>query len=286
MPQIERPTHRQPLRDLPLSLFIQPEHMKLTSLLGKKRPYSPSSIVSPSKRRLLAVEGVLSPKSPFKRAVIDLQRALPSGTSPARDLFVELQSAGPTKRQAPIQLPGSSATKQQPKPLAGSLAPSLELQPHQAKPRVAPEPSPAEAQLLAALAAAPPSNQTYLPGAGHARPKISPEEDPEEDHYPGFDVFVDDGSQSEEPAATPSDSAEQRQHEMEGDGEGEEEEDDAKENQRPHDVSRLDLSVIFVLLTNFLGHHELPIFHSIPQCKEQHVFTGCSTIFSAISAET
>ncbi|CCA69057.1 hypothetical protein PIIN_02916 [Serendipita indica DSM 11827] len=238
MPQIERPTLRQPLRDLPLSLFIHPDYVSGTSLLGKKRPYSPSYMVSPSKRRLLAVEGVLSPRSPFKKAVADLQRALPSANTTARVLsFDTPQPSRITQSDVPMgspvamsSLPKSPARRSSPvKSIALGLAPSLEVGPSytQPKPRVAAEPSQEEAQLLAALAAAPKPTQVYLPGAAHPRPKRSKEDDPEEDHYPGFDIPVDDDETEE---AHPSRM------------EAEDEDDATKENQQPVDEYALRFS--------------------------------------------
>ena len=107
------------------------------------------------------------------------------------------------------------------KSLALGLAPSLEVGPSytQPKPRVAAEPSQEEAQLLALLAAAPKPTQVYLPGAAHPRPMRRKEEDPEEDHYPGFDIPADDEVEDSQP------------HPMEA-----EDEDETKENQRPVDV--------------------------------------------------
>jgi hypothetical protein len=235
MPQIERPTHRQPLKDLPLSLFIHPEYMKTTSLLGKKRPYSPSSIVSPSKRRLLAVEGVLSPRSPFKKAAADLHRALPSATSPARNLLDDFARPNP-RHQFPIPLDFHPNQGREDKPVVKStlpslLAPAQELRPggSQPKPRVAAEPSKAEAELLAALKAAPKPSYYFLPGSGHARPIRPKENDPEEDHYPGFDICVDGQS----------DHAPEQSHETNGmdPSEDEDEEDASKENKPLYDVS-------------------------------------------------
>jgi hypothetical protein len=238
MPQIERPNYRAPLRDLPLSLFVHPEHMKSGSLLGKKRPYSPSSVVSPSKRRLLAVEGVLSPRSPFKKAVADLHRALPSATSTGRNLLAEFQkpsTAGPsTKRQPTLALPLNPASKAPPKPTSTLLAPSLEIMANQPKPKVAPGPSKAEAELLALLAAAPKPTHDYLPGAGQSRPKRNKEDDPEEDHYPGFDVCEETDSQVD--ADEHNDEQTKRTHNMD---EEDVDEEDTKENRPPHDVSIL-----------------------------------------------
>ncbi|KAG8874154.1 hypothetical protein FRC20_006665 [Serendipita sp. 405] len=240
MPQIERPSQRRPLKDLPLSLFIHPEHLKSTAILGKKRPYSPSSVVSPSKRRLLAVEGVLSPRSPFKRAVADLQRALPSTSSPGRDLLDEFQRSpdlsSPSTRRPPPLLPFDNPRAPKVglvKPFAPvGLGSSIQLMPYQPKPRVAEAPSTAEAELLAILAAAPKSTQVYLPGAGQGRPIRNKEDDPEEDHYPGFDIYVDE--------ETADDSAHQEMDETKApvDAEVEDEQDASKENQRPFDDSR------------------------------------------------
>ncbi|KAG8830513.1 hypothetical protein FRC17_004764 [Serendipita sp. 399] len=237
MPQIERPTQRKPLRDLPLSLFIHPGHLESTTTLGKKRPFSPSSVVSPSKRRLLAVEGVLSPRSPFKKAVADLQRALPSASSPARDLLDVFQR-GPdplsasARRAPPLLLFEHSRPKKAPLPkllAPSSLGSSIQLMPDQPKPRVAAAPSTAEAELLAILAAAPKSTMVYLPGAGKGRPIRNKEDDPEEDHYPGFDIHVDDGSEE----ASAQEASEPKPL-VETDEENEEEV--SKENQQPFDA--------------------------------------------------
>ncbi|PVF93719.1 hypothetical protein CPB86DRAFT_714780 [Serendipita vermifera] len=232
MPQIERPNYRAPLRDLPLSLFIHPEHMKPVSLLGKKRPYSPSSAVSPSKRRLLAVEGVLSPRSPFKKAVADLHRALPSASPAGRNLYAEFQKPSQpstsVKRQPPLALPLNPASKATTKPTNTLLAPSLEISANQPKPKVAPGPSKAEADLLALLAAAPKPTHDYFPGAGQSRPKRNKEDDPEEDHYPGFDICEEVDSQAD---MNEHNDEQPRQSHKEDLGE----EEDAKENQPPHD---------------------------------------------------
>lgn len=241
MPQIERPTHRLPLRDLPLSLFIHPSGSQTESLLGKKRPYSPSSIVSPSKRRLLAVEGVLSPRSPFKKAVNDLKRALPSLQTPGRNLLEDFQRS-PVRTEKNIRQPsfvgdgihGGRIVK--PTAATTLLAPSIELgQANQPKPRVAAEPSKAEAELLAMLANAPKPTVVYLPGEGHARPMRKKEDDPEEVHYPGFDICADEEE----------DGAEQEVVQESMDAEDEDEE-VSKENQAPHVSVFGDLAIAFL----------------------------------------
>lgn len=220
--------------------------MKTTSLLGKKRPYSPSSIVSPSKRRLLAVEGVLSPRSPFKKAAADLHRALPSATSPARNLLDDFARQPAPRRPLPLHLDFHPYQGREDRPSVADstpklLAPAQELSPggSQPKPRVAAEPSKAEAELLAALRAAPKPNYHFLPGSGHARPIRPKDDDPEEDHYPGFDVCVD--GQSEQ-----GDDALERLHEQSHETNGmdpsaaedeENEEESIKENKPPYDES-------------------------------------------------
>lgn len=239
MPQIERPTNRLPLRDLPLSLFIHPAGSKTESLLGKKRPYSPSSIVSPSKRRLLAVEGVLSPRSPFKKAVTDLKRALPSLQTPGRNLLEDFQRS-PVSAEKSVRQPsfagegihGGRTIK--PAASTGLLAPSFVLgQANQPKPRLAAEPSKAEAELLAMLANAPKPTMMFLPGEGHARPMRSKEDDPEEVHYPGFDICADDDDESG--SSTAPEVARDTLEDMDAEEEAEE---DAKENQAPYDPLR------------------------------------------------
>jgi len=240
MPQIDRPTYRMPLRDLPLSLFIHPSGSQTASLLGTKRPYSPSSIVSPSKRRLLAVEGVLSPRSPFKKAVTDLKQALPSLT-PGRDLLQEFQRPRPapsidTHRKSAFTLEGVRGTGGlKIKPQGNLLAPSLEIgTANQPKPRVAAAPSKAEAQLLEILAKAPKPTQVFLPGAGHSRPMRNKEDDPEEVHYPGFDICADEdndqGVEFDMGGATDQDV---KLEDMDADNE-EDEQEESKENQAPY----------------------------------------------------
>ena len=269
MPQIERPTYRLPLRDLPLSLFIHPTSSSsahtAASLLGKKRPISPSSIVSPSKRRLLAVEGVLSPRSPFKKAVNDLKHALPSVNSPARNLLVEFQHAKPvfvdkgdiyaptSKGRQPsfllevlsntgdtgiggggIRMRGERLMKP---PVAKAtkslLAPEAEIGAHQPKPRVAAAPSKAEVELLKVLESAPRPTMEFLPGAGSPRAMRSKEEDPEEVHYPGFDIYADEEGDEE---GEDVQQQVERGH-MDAEDEDEDEQEASKENQAPY-VSR------------------------------------------------
>lgn len=248
MPQIERPTHRLPLRDLPLSLFIHPSGSQTESLLGKKRPYSPSSIVSPSKRRLLAVEGVLSPRSPFKKAVNDLKRALPSLQTPGRNLLADFQRS-PVPAEKTIRQPsfvgdgihGGRTIK--PAASTGLLAPSVVLgQANQPKPRMAAEPSKAEAELLAMLANAPKPTMMFLPGEGHARPMRSKEDDPEEVHYPGFDICADEDEESSESIV-----GNDPQENMDAEDEDEEV---SKENQAPHVSVPMDQSCTYT-------HHQL-----------------------------
>jgi hypothetical protein len=263
MPQIERPTYRLPLRDLPLSLFIHPSGSgthSTASLLGKKRPISPSSLVSPSKRRLLAVEGVLSPRSPFKKAVTDLKRALPSLNSPARNLYVEFQRGTKVRTDtgdiyAPLSSkgPGGSRpaflletlgegipeeqTKQKlrPAPTTPSLLgpPPVIGSGNQPKPRVAAAPSKAEAELLSVLAKAPKPTMEFIPGAGSPRAMRSKEEDPEEVHYPGFDICADEEEEESGGEQQPEVGAQNAQVES-MDAEDEDEEEGSKENQAPY----------------------------------------------------
>lgn len=262
MPQIERPVHRQPLRDLPLSLFIHPDYLKTDTLLGKKRPYSPSSIVSPSKRRLLAVEGVLSPRSPFKKAAADLSRALPPTTpARARNLLEEFQHPPAPRRQVPLpRLPSGFPSFESPRSRAsgqGLLAPQ-ELSPGgaQPKPRVAAEPSKAEAALLEVLKAAPKPTHMFIPGSGTARPIRRKEEDPEEDHHPGFDICEDTQSErgdvSEKPR-TETNGLNGTRLESE-----EDEEEVAKENNPPIDVSGFWLSLDHALIRDRSEHSASP----------------------------
>jgi hypothetical protein len=257
MPQIERPTYRLPLRDLPLSLFIHPSGTGTTStasLLGKKRPISPSSLVSPSKRRLLAVEGVLSPRSPFKKAVTDLKHALPSLSSPARNLYVEFQR-GPKVRvdtgdlHAPrgpggsrpaflLDYLGEGIQSETNKFRTAPATPSL-LRPapeigngNQPKPRVAAAPSKAEAELLAVLANAPKPTMQFIPG-GSPRAIRSKEEDPEEVHDPGFDICADEEEETDGGEQLPEEASQVENM----DAEDEDEEEGSKENKAPY-VSR------------------------------------------------
>ena len=255
MPQIERPTYRLPLRDLPLSLFIHPNGTgtpSTVSLLGKKRPISPSSLVSPSKRRLLAVEGVLSPRSPFKKAVTDLKHALPSLNSPtARNLYIEFQRGpkvrvdtgdlhapkGPSARR-PYLLENLGEGIESPvhKFRAAPSTPSLLAPPpeigsgNQPKPRVAAAPSKGEAELLAVLANAPKPTMQFIPGAGSPRTMRSKEEDPEEVHYPGFDICADEEGETDGGEGLPEEAADVENMEAED----EDEEEGSKENKAPY----------------------------------------------------
>jgi hypothetical protein len=253
MPQIERPTYRLPLRDLPLSLFIHPGGSgapSTASLLGKKRPISPSSLVSPSKRRLLAVEGVLSPRSPFKKAVTDLKHALPSLNSPARDLYIEFQRGpkvrvdtgnlhapkGPGGSRPAFLLLGEGMESKTQKFRTAPATPSL-LGPapeigngNQPKPRVAAAPSKAETELLTVLANAPKPTMQFIPGAGSPRAMRSKEEDPEEVHDPGFEIYADEDEDT--------DGGERLPEEVDNmEAEDEDEEEGSKENKAPY-VSR------------------------------------------------
>lgn len=185
-----------------MSLFVKPEMgpplLAQQFKLGAKRPFSPSSFISPSKRKLLAVEGILSPKStPFRRVVRDLKNALPS---PAPLRLPLLKS--PVKHLVPQGSPRSPVTPSTPPPLNSKKrkfglddSPNELLSPSPSvgkdtrplrKPRTPTIHTSQEAQLLAMLNAAP------LPSEKPATP------DEEDEHYPGFDVYVDEEEESSE----------------------------------------------------------------------------------------
>jgi hypothetical protein len=125
---------------------------------------------------------------------------------------------------------------QRPQPVASQslLAPSVEIgTANQKKPRVAAPPSKAEKELLAMLAKAPKPTMQFIPGSGSPRAVKSKEEDPEEVHYPGFDICADEDEENDGGEQQRDADAQNAQVEN-MDAEDEDEEEGSKENQAPY----------------------------------------------------
>jgi len=97
---------------------------------------------------------------------------------------------------------------------------------------VAAAPSKAEAKLLAVLANAPKPTMQFIPG-GSPRAMRSKEEDPEEVHYPGFDICADEEEETDGGERLPEEATQVENMEAED----EDEEEGSKENKEPY-VSR------------------------------------------------
>ncbi|KIJ37384.1 hypothetical protein M422DRAFT_33721 [Sphaerobolus stellatus SS14] len=173
------PAMRNPLKELPLDSFVPSSHKTST-----KRPMSPTSgLLSPSKRRILEVEGLYSPEkkrraTPSRSLFGELAK---SPRSPARKLdFTSPRStrAIASERDAPSRphTPVSSA------PQVPKLAPSPEIASSSSRASstrdeeddpMTPRPLPGAATVM------------YIP---REIPEVS---DKHSIHWPGFDVYID-----------------------------------------------------------------------------------------------
>lgn len=203
-----------PLQDLPLEHFLLPNlnlpKSSLKPVRGNKRPLSPGapSTYSPAKRRILAVEGILSPeslKSPLSAAArsparfADLARG---PDSPARKL-----DFGLPKNHAQCS-PGSSTavnstssfdssldlTPTRHKSSTNSLAPSPELPPKSIPIASSSFVSPNDVSEMDAYFSSP--KHRYMTRSNTTLPLMIPRElppppDRQSVHYPGFDVLPD-----------------------------------------------------------------------------------------------
>ncbi|KAL1738638.1 hypothetical protein HDZ31DRAFT_50680 [Schizophyllum fasciatum] len=204
---------RAPLREMPLDLFVAPQPRPIkTNIFGtgpasphsrpNKRPHSPGEVglYSPAKRRILEVEGIISPqkmKSPFSSAY----------RNPAADKFADalLGPGSPAKRldflSAPDEggsLSSSCTGNATPKATPARLAPSPKL-------RLATDASHADDCEMTDYFS-PPLHDVAPPTASsvnfHHVPRVPPPlMDATSLHYPGFQIHLDEFDVVYEPQA-------------------------------------------------------------------------------------
>ncbi|KAJ7284039.1 hypothetical protein C8J57DRAFT_1294194 [Mycena rebaudengoi] len=181
MPKSSRPG---PLQELPLDLFLPP-NPNLPER-PNKRVHSPGgpSLFSPTKRRILAEEGLISSEDSPKRLV--RVRALPiyrdvGGDSPAKKLDFGLPKNSPARARVPPSASNSPSTRLT-RPRFSSTLPDT-LAPTSPLSRDAQEMNDYFSPL---------PHPTPPPLASVATPRELPSPvDPQSIHYPGFAVFLD-----------------------------------------------------------------------------------------------
>ncbi|KAL1658287.1 hypothetical protein GGF50DRAFT_121008 [Schizophyllum commune] len=153
-------SRRAPLREMPLDLFVAPQPRPIkTNIFGaspssrpNKRPHSPGDVgmYSPAKRRILEVEGIISPqkmkspsstaKSPFSSAYRNLYSAatakfadaLVGPDSPAKKLDFSMaceedEEGRSTTSRSGMRTPKASPARLAPSPKLKLAAPSKEM---------------------------------------------------------------------------------------------------------------------------------------------------------------
>ncbi|KAI4523721.1 hypothetical protein K525DRAFT_365821 [Schizophyllum commune Loenen D] len=153
-------SRRAPLREMPLDLFVAPQPRPIkTNIFGaspssrpNKRPHSPGDVgmYSPAKRRILEVEGIISPqkmkspssaaKSPFSSAYRNLYSAatakfadaLVGPDSPAKKLDFSMaceedEEGRSTTSRSGMRTPKASPARLAPSPKLKLAAPSREM---------------------------------------------------------------------------------------------------------------------------------------------------------------
>ncbi|KAL1708631.1 hypothetical protein EV121DRAFT_287498 [Schizophyllum commune] len=153
-------SRRAPLREMPLDLFVAPQPRPIkTNIFGanpssrpNKRPHSPGDVgmYSPAKRRILEVEGIISPqkmkspssaaKSPFSSAYRNLYSAatakfadaLVGPDSPAKKLDFSMaceedEEGRSTASRSSMRTPKASPARLAPSPKLKLAAPSREM---------------------------------------------------------------------------------------------------------------------------------------------------------------
>ncbi|KAJ7781023.1 hypothetical protein B0H16DRAFT_1298501 [Mycena metata] len=172
-----------PLKDLPLELFLP---QLPTPQRPNKRVHSPGgpSLFSPTKRRILAEEGIVSGaslKSPVRLRAVPVRRD--SGDSPVKKLDFGPPKNSPTSARsphnAPTSAPDSPATRLTRHSGSHSTADAF--------PTSASFPQLSDAQEMTDYFSVP-SNAS---GVVQTPREIPPPVDPQSIHYPGFHVFQD-----------------------------------------------------------------------------------------------
>ncbi|TRM68132.1 hypothetical protein BD626DRAFT_480876 [Schizophyllum amplum] len=203
-------TTRHPLRELPIHLFglpdvPQPKLIK-TNIFGpgtpspkprpNKRPHSPgeAGLFSPAKRRILEVEGMLSPQKVAKTpssayhspSSSRFVHALTGPGSPAKKL--DFLSA-PEEEESITLVSSCSVRGVTPETSPARLAPSPDLQ----SMTCASSPDDCEMSDYFSSPARPPAPPIASAAEPIFIPRVAPPPtDPTSVHYPGFQVYVDE----------------------------------------------------------------------------------------------
>ncbi|KAJ7044558.1 hypothetical protein C8F04DRAFT_874201, partial [Mycena alexandri] len=180
-----------PLKELPLELFLPDARLPNPNLPQRpnKRVHSPGgpSLFSPTKRRILAEEGIVSGaslKSPIRVRAVAVHRDS-GGDSPVKKLDFGLPKNSPTSARTPHNAPTSAPdppatclTRQNGPHLTSDVFPTSASFPQLSD----------DAQEMADYFSLPSSASA---GVIQTPREIPPPVDPQSIHYPGFHVFQD-----------------------------------------------------------------------------------------------
>ncbi|KZW03776.1 hypothetical protein EXIGLDRAFT_758101 [Exidia glandulosa HHB12029] len=219
-------TRRRVLRELPLEQFVPADALVSPAAAGKKRPHpSPGGLLSPHKRRILDVEGMLSPSKKIHASPARRRVDLAGPSSPARKL--DFASMAPPPAPSPAKKTVLDASDNPFAPPSPDRTPTAQ----RTAPKLVPSPELETAtrtkSATRGLATPPPSQESLESYYASYEYEASV-------HYPGFTIALDNGLTSYPTPATSAASSQDSEAETEiGDDKENAHADDCKENRPP-----------------------------------------------------